>query len=70
MQELCRYHIEIRGKFDQNYFNRTAPYRIAEVHGNPDSTRLVIHADQAGLIGLVRYLHQQGFVLLGVQREE
>jgi hypothetical protein len=38
------------------------------IRTDPAATLLEIHADQSGLIGLLRYLHQQGFVLLSVYR--
>lgn len=70
MEALCTYHIEIQGQLEEKKFNATSPYRITDVRSTPDATRFTIHADQSGLIGLVRHLHQQGFVLLSMHREE
>jgi len=66
MQDLCAYHIEVQGKVDENAFNASSPLQVKVVHANPDTTFFTVSADQSGLIGLLRYLHQQGFVLLSV----
>jgi len=68
MQNLCAYKIEVQGKVDENSFNATSPLQVMVVHAHPDTTLFTISADQSGLIGLLRYLHQQGFVLLSVYR--
>ena len=68
MQNLCAYNIEVQGKVDENSFNATSPLQVMVVHAYPDTTLFTISADQSGLIGLLRYLHQQGFVLLSVYR--
>ena len=69
MQAICSYLIEIQDQLDEKDFNPGSPYRITEVHAGPDATRFKIRADQSGLIGLIRHLHQQGFVLLSIQRK-
>jgi hypothetical protein len=68
MQDLCAYQIEVHGKVGENAFNATSPLQVKVVHADPDTTLFTISADQSGLIGLLRYLHQQGFVLLSVYR--
>lgn len=68
MQNLCAYNIEVQGKVDENSFNATSPLQVMVGHAYPDTTLFTISADQSGLIGLLRYLHQQGFVLLSVYR--
>jgi hypothetical protein len=35
----------------------------------PDATRFFVHADQSGLVGLIRHLHGREFVILSVYRE-
>jgi hypothetical protein len=69
MHEFCTYHVEVRGQMDEHAFNTTSPLQIAVVGGDPAATLFTIHADQSGLIGLIRHLHRQGFVLLSVRRE-
>lgn len=70
MHELCTYHIDVRGQLDENAFNATSPIQVAVVRTGPAATQSTIRSDQSGLIGLIRHLHQQGFVLLAVYREE
>lgn len=69
MQELCTYCIEIQDKIEEKNFNTMSPYRITEVCSGLGTTLFKIFTDQSGLVGLVRYLHQQGYVLLSIQRE-
>ena len=68
MQELCSYHFEIHGQLKEKDFNAMSPYRITEVCVTPFCTQFTIFADQSGLVGFVRHLHQQGFLLLSIQR--
>jgi hypothetical protein len=67
MQELNTYRIEIQGQIEEKNFNATSPYRITKVRANPDVTLFTICTDQSGLVGLIRHLHQQGYVLLSIQ---
>lgn len=69
MQELCTYIIEIQGQLEEKNFNIMSPYQIKDVRVDPDTTFFTIRADQSGFIGLVRHLHQQGFVLISTQRK-
>ena len=66
---FCTYHIEVQGQVDENAFNATSPLQVAVVRLDPATTLFAICADQSGLIGLMRHLHAQGFVLLSVNRE-
>jgi hypothetical protein len=68
MQEMCDYRIEVKNNLDENAVNATAPLQVRVERVDPSSTALTACTDQAGLIGLLRYLHQQGFVLLSVKR--
>jgi hypothetical protein len=68
MQEMCTYRIEVKNKLDENAFNATCPIHVMVVRVDPSATEFTTNSDQAGLIGLLRHLHQQGFVLLSVNR--
>jgi hypothetical protein len=70
MYEICTYHIEVRGQIDENTFNVTSPLQVTVGQMDSAATLLTISADQSGLIGLLRHLHQQGFVILSVYREQ
>ena len=63
------YRIEVQGQVDENVFNATSPLQMKVVRRDTDTTLFTICADQSGLIGLIRHLHGQGFVLLSVTRE-
>jgi hypothetical protein len=69
MHDTCTYQIEVRGQVDEDAFNATSPLQMTVVRLEPDATLFTICADQSGLIGLIRHLHRQGFVLLSVYRE-
>lgn len=69
MHEFCTYLIKVRERIDEDSFNATSPLRISLVQSDQAATLFAIDTDQSGLIGLIRYLHQQGFVLLSLYRE-
>lgn len=68
MQESCTYNIKVKNKLDETTFNATSPLQVTVTQTDSSSTAFSTHTDQAGLIGLVRHLHQQGFVILSVSR--
>jgi hypothetical protein len=68
MQDICNYRIEVQGQVDESALNAAGPLRMNVIQADLTATLLEIYADQSGLIGLLRYLHQQGFVLLSVYR--
>jgi len=68
MQEIYTYHIEVLGQVDEKVFNITSPIQVTVEQGNAVSTLLTLHTDQSGLVGLVRHLHHQGFVILSLSR--
>jgi hypothetical protein len=69
MQDLSEYRITISGQVDAEIFNVSSPLQISVVEEAPDSTQAVVYTDQSGLIGLIRHLHRQGFLLLLVIRD-
>ncbi|MBE2222020.1 MAG: hypothetical protein IAF02_10785 [Anaerolineae bacterium] len=69
MQGIYTYHVEVQDEVDEAVFNAASPIQVQGVRLNGANSRLIIYADQSGLIGLIRHLHQQGFVLLSVFRE-
>ena len=69
MHVMNTYHIEIEGQVDEKSLSVGSPLQMTVTQINPDVTLLKIDGDQSGLIGLLRYLHQQGFVLLSVSRK-
>ena len=69
MQETYFYHVEVEGQVEEHDFNTTSPLRVMVAQTDTESTLLTLHADQSGLVGLIRHLHHQGFVLLSVTRK-
>jgi len=69
MQEIYIYHIEVQGQVEEHDFNATSPLRVMVARTDAKSTLFTLHADQSGLVGLIRHLHHQGFVLLSVTRK-
>lgn len=69
VHDIGTYQIWVRGSAEETTLNRGSPLRITVVQRDAGATRLTLCADQSGLIGLLRYLHGQGYVLLSVQRE-
>ena len=69
MDETCTYQIRVRNGADDIALNMTSPVKVLVVQTEPGATRLAACTDQSGLIGLLRYLHQQGYVLLSVTRQ-
>lgn len=69
MDEVCIYQIIVHDGFDENAFNATSPLPATVVGADSSLTLLIVHADQSGLVGLLRHLHQQGYMLLSIYRE-
>ncbi len=75
MHEACIYQIQVRGQVDESDLNAMSPLQVTMVPADADeehlcaTTQFTIHADQSGLIGLIRHLHGRGLVLLSVSRE-
>ena len=69
MQDICTYRIEVRGQVDEDDLNAMSPLTMTVIRVDTAATLFTIRTDQSGLIGLIRHLHGQGFVLLSVNRE-
>ena len=69
MDKVCTYQIAVRNGVDEKVCNATSPMQFIVVRVDPLVTLLSVCADQSGLIGLLRHLHQQGYLLLSVKRE-
>ena len=69
MNDIFTYRIEVQGKVDEKVLNVNSPMKVVVNRAEGDSTVVMIHTDQSGLIGLMRHLHGQGFVFLSLNRE-
>lgn len=66
------YLIRLQGQVDVAELNAGSPHQMRPVTTGPDkartaSTALTIRTDQAGLIGMLRHLHQLGLTLLSIE---
>jgi hypothetical protein len=68
MHILCIYRIELYGRLSEETVNAKSPLQMIAEQSNAGVTRFTVHADQAGLVGLIRHLHSRGYVLLSVSR--
>jgi hypothetical protein len=69
VQEICTYQIKVRGQVDEKRLNATSPFQVSVTRSDAVATLLTVRADQSGLVGLIRHLHGQGFLLQSVNRE-
>lgn len=68
MQEIYTYRLEVGGQIEQEELNKTSPLEVTVERAEKTTTLFSIHTDQSGLVGLIRHLHGQGYVLLTVSR--
>jgi hypothetical protein len=75
VEDTRTYQIEVMGLMDEQALNASSPLRMRVIRLEPDGelplekTRISVLTDQSGLIGLLRYLHARGLVLLSVNWE-
>jgi hypothetical protein len=76
MHDICTYYVKVHGQVDEKVFNAASPLQMTVVRVHADekqsiaATLFTVRTDQSGLVGLIRHLHQQGFVLLSLCREQ
>lgn len=68
MNELWRYSIRIKEQIDRDDINRISPVKVNQARIENSHTMCELTTDQAGLIGVLRHLHQRGFTIIGVHR--
>lgn len=72
LDETARYTIQVQGTVDTALAAWFGPVQIEHALGEDGlvvTTLAGVVADQAALVGLVRYLHGLGLVLLVVERD-
>jgi hypothetical protein len=70
MKDTCTYYLEVEGRLDESTFNANSPLRMRVEYADQTVTQLSIRTDQSGVVGFIRHLHGQGFVLLALSREQ
>lgn len=69
MKDVQTYVILLRGRIDPGEIGRASPLRVEVEFPEEQNTKLEVRTDQSGIIGLLRYLHGRGFVILSVNRK-
>lgn len=67
MDDLCTYLIQLRGHLYESEIYPSSPLQMT-VQRVDEATLLEMQTDQAGMVGLMRYLHGRGFVILSITR--
>jgi len=70
MKDMCVYYIQLRGRVDEAEVNAMSPLQMVWQKLDAEGSHFTAHTDQTGLVGLLRHLHNLGFILLGVQRDQ
>jgi len=69
MDDIGTYQIKVAGCMNENDLNMGSPLEMVVVQEDDAATLFTIFSDQSGAIGLLRYLHGRGYVLISVVRE-
>lgn len=69
MQEICNYKIVVQDTVNDETFNATSPLQVTVIKTEASITLFEVATDQSGLIGLIRHLHRQGFVIKSINRQ-
>jgi len=70
MDNVCTYHVVVKGQPDESDLSLGSPLALMVLRESAAATVFTICTDQSGLIGMIRYLHGRGFVLLSISRRE
>lgn len=62
------YRLHLAGWVSEVDLNHDAPQSGVVISASPQKTCLSLICDQAGLVGMLRYLHGRGLVILSVER--
>ena len=62
MTHVSVYHLQIRGSVDASEINVMSPVQLEQEWTNTAVTQFAVQTDQSGLLGLMRYLHNRGFI--------
>ncbi|MGE5224444.1 MAG: hypothetical protein ACM3PY_18565 [Omnitrophica WOR_2 bacterium] len=69
MDDYRIYKIKIHGQMEEEDILLACPLHFSTEQAGETATTFTIHTDQSGLIGLLRYLHGLGLVLLSITCE-
>ncbi len=69
MNDTNIYLIQVLGQVDEAEINPMSPLSVMVAYADKGRTLLTVSTDQSGLMGILRYLHDMGFVFLSICRE-
>lgn len=67
---MCVYRVQLRGEVDEAEINTMSPLHMTRQRMDTAGSLFFVHTDQSGLIGLLRHLHDLGFILLSFRRSD
>ncbi|MCA9872215.1 MAG: hypothetical protein KC441_01115 [Anaerolineales bacterium] len=70
MNNMCTYRVAVKGQIDASDLSASSPLEMVLVSTTPAATSFTLCTDQSGMIGMLRYLHGRGFILLSLSRGE
>ena len=69
MHDLSEYQIKVKDHLEETSFNAISPIQITIEKVRGLETTLNIVSDQSGLVGFIRFLHRQGFLIISIYRQ-
>lgn len=69
MHDQSEYRIEVKGRLEESTINAAAPIQIIIEKATDAESTFSLVADQSGAVGLIRFLHRQGYLILSVCRQ-
>lgn len=69
LYDECVYRIKVQDDLDEKHFNASSPHRVSVLRAGPILSLFTVRTDQSGLLGLLRHLHSQGYLLLSLDRD-
>jgi hypothetical protein len=70
MKDKCTYFLRLRGQMNEGEINTISPIQMTVMQMDAEGTLLTFCSDQAGLVGLLSFLHGMGFMFLSIYRVE
>ena len=70
LQDQRVYRITLRGQIDEEFVEAYCPTGTVLACEGETAVLANIHADQCGIVGLTRHLHNLGYTLLSLETEQ
>jgi hypothetical protein len=69
MKDMQTYTILLRGRIDPEEIGPASPLQMKTGCLEGPNTKFEVRTDQSGVIGLLRFLHGRGFVILSLNHK-